>query len=212
MKNPLEMLKKISNLLNVELSEDVAEKVTEKEVEAKEVKIELAQMTLDNGAVIEAETFEEGAEVFIISDEDKIALPVGEYKLEDGQVLKVENEGIISSIGAEAEEEVEAAEEEEMNYATKMELEEVKKMVEEIKEMVSAMDHGKEEMSEQVADVEDAKEEEQLKEELSKPAAKPIKHNPENETSKKQILYSTSRPMDTIDIVMRKLSNIKHKN
>ena len=212
MKNPLEMLKKISNLLNVELSEDVAEKVTEKEVEAKEVKIELAQMTLDNGAVIEAETFEEGAEVFIISDEDKIPLPIGEYKLEDGQVLKVESEGIISSIGAEAEEEVEAAEEEEMGYATKMELEEVKKMVEEIKEMVSAMDYDKEKMSEQVADVEDVKEKEQLKEELSKPAAKPIKHNPENKTNKKQILYSTNRPMDTVDIVMRKISNIKHKN
>lgn len=169
------MLKQISNLLNVELSEDIKET----EVLSEEVKVELAQMTLDNGTVLEAEVFEAGAEVFVVSDEDRIALPVGDYELEDGQVLKVEEEGIIASIGAAAEEEapaeeVEAAEEEEMSYATKMELEEVKEMVQEVKEMVKAMGDHKEEMAAQAE-----AEEEILKEELSKPAAEPIKHNPE---------------------------------
>lgn len=203
MKNPLEMLKQISNLLNVELSEDVKET----EVKAEEVKVELAQMTLDNGTVIEAEVFEAGAEVFVVSDEDRIALPVGEYEMEDGQVLKVEEEGIIASIGAAEEapaEEVEAAEEEEMGYATKMELEEVKEMVKEVKEMVAAMGDKKEEMSS-----EEVSEEEILREELSQPAADPIKHNPETESEKKVNFYSQNRPQTTLDRVMARIANIK---
>jgi len=200
MKNPLEMLKQISNLLNVELSEEVKKT----EVQTEEVKVELAQMTLDNGTVIEAEVFEAGAEVFVVSDEDRIALPVGEYEMEDSQVLKVEEEGIIASIGAAEEapaEEVEAAEEEEeMGYATKMELEEVKEMVKEVKEMVAAMGDKKEEMS---------SEEEILREELSQPAAEPIKHNPESGTEKKVNFYSQNRPQTTLDRVMARISNIK---
>jgi len=204
MKNPLEMLKQISNLLNVELSEDVKQT----EVKAEEVKVELAQMVLDNGTTIEAEVFEAGAEVFVVSDEDRIALPVGEYEMEDGQVLKVEEEGIIASIGAAEEapaEEVEAAEEEEMGYATKMELEEVKEMVKEVKEMVAAMGDKKEEMSSKKVS-----EEEILREELSQPAAEPIKHNPDAGASKKPInLYGQSRPVTTMDRVMNRISNIK---
>lgn len=203
MKNPLEMLKQISNLLNVELSEEVKET----EVQTEEVKVELAQMTLDNGTVIEAEVFEAGAEVFVVSDEDRIALPVGEYEMEDGQVLKVEEEGIIASIGAAEEapaEEVEAAEEEEMGYATKMELEEVKEMVKEVKEMVAAMGDKKEEMSSG-----EVSEEEILREELSQPAADPIKHNPETESEKKVNFYSQNRPQTTLDRVMARIANIK---
>lgn len=202
MKNPLEMLKQISNLLNVELSEDVKET----EVQAEEVKVELAQMTLENGTVIEAEVFEAGAEVFVVSDEDRIALPVGEYEMEGGQVLKVEEEGIIASIGAAEEapaEEVEAAEEEEMNYATKMELEEVKEMVKEVKEMVAAMGEKKEMSQEEQTEVE------MLKEELSQPAAEPIKHNPETESEKKVNFYSQNRPQTTLDRVMARIANIK---
>ena len=197
------MLKQISNLLNVELSEEVKET----EVQAEEVKVELAQMTLDNGTVIEAEVFEAGAEVFVVSDEDRIALPVGEYEMEDGQVLKVEEEGIIASIGAAEEapaEEVEAAEEEEMGYATKMELEEVKEMVKEVKEMVAAMGDKKEEMSS-----EEVSEEEILREELSQPAADPIKHNPETESEKKVNFYGQNRPQTTMDRVMARIANIK---
>lgn len=202
MKNPLEMLKQISNLLNVELSEDVKET----EVQAEEVKVELAQMTLENGTVIEAEVFESGAEVFVVSDEDRIALPVGEYEMEGGQVLKVEEEGIIASIGAAEEapaEEVEAAEEEEMNYATKMELEEVKEMVKEVKEMVAAMGEKKEMSQEEQTEVE------MLKEELSQPAAEPIKHNPETTTEKSVNLYGQKRPETTLDRVMARIANIK---
>ena len=97
------MLNKVKELVGVEASEEV----------------KLAQATLENGTVIESEDFAVGSEVFIVTDAEKVALPVGDYTLEDGEQLKVEEEGVIASIGAAeepteepAEEEVEAAEEE----------------------------------------------------------------------------------------------------
>lgn len=174
--------------------------------------VQLAQATLENGTVIEAEEMSAGKEVFIVTEDERVPLPVGEYALEDGQMLKVEEEGIIASIGAAEEpaeeeveaEEVEAAEEEEMNYATKQELAEVKEMIEEIKAMIK----DKEEMSEVV---EDAKEElqEEVKEELSaqEPVEK-IKHNPEAETKKALNLYGQKRPSTTMDKVLSRISQI----
>ena len=129
------MLNKIKETLGVELSEEV----------------KLAQAALENGTIIEAEEFAEGKEVFIVTEDERVALPIGSYKLEDGQELIIEEEGIIKSIGeaveeapeeAPAEEEVEAAEEEkeEMSYATKEDLAEVKSMIDEIKAMIDKKD------------------------------------------------------------------------
>jgi hypothetical protein len=91
-------------------------------------------MKLENGTVLEAESFESGAEVFIVNEEDRIPVPMGEYEMEDGKILIIEEDGIISEIKEEAEEEeVEVeieAEKEEMEYATKQELAEVKEMIE----------------------------------------------------------------------------------
>jgi hypothetical protein len=54
---------------------------------------------LDGVTILESETFAEGSEVFIVMEEELVALPIGEYELEDGRILIVESEGIISSIG-----------------------------------------------------------------------------------------------------------------
>jgi hypothetical protein len=199
MKNPLEMLKEIKSVLGIELSEDVQDTVQE---------TKLAQMTLENGTIIEAEEFAPDAEVFIVTEEDKIALPVGEYTLEDGMVLIVEAEGIIKEIkeatseeGEEVEEEtpeveVEAAQEE-MSYATKEELAEVKSMIEEIKAMIK----DKEEM---------AAVEEQVKEELSStPAAAPLKHNPEGNVQTKKVTFGQNRPQSIQDRVFARIANIQ---
>ena len=191
MKNPLEMLKEIKSVLG--LSEEVQE-------------TKLAQMTLENGTIIEAEEFAPDFEVFIVTEEDKIALPVGDYTLEDGMVLVVETEGIIKEIkelagedAPEVEEEVEAAQEE-LAYATKEELAEVKSMIEEIKAMIK----DKEAMAVQTAEVES-----KVREELSStPAASPIKHNPEGEVKTKKIVFGNNRPQTTRDIVFNRISNI----
>jgi phosphoglycolate phosphatase-like HAD superfamily hydrolase len=195
-----EMLNKVKELVGVEASNEVT----------------LAQATLENGTVIESENFEAGNEVFIITEDEKVALPIGDYTLEDGEMLKVEEEGIISSIGAaeevkeEESEEVEAAEEEkeEMKYATKEDLAEVKAMIDEIKSMLDPKkEEEKEEMSEDVLE----EKVDEVKEELSsveEPVAK-VTHNPETETKKNLNLFAQKRTMTTADRVLQRISNIK---
>jgi len=198
MKNPTEMLKEIKNLLGIELSEEVKEQeVTTEQVEASS-EVNLAQAKLENGTVLEAEAFEAGNEIFIVTEDEKVPVPVGEYQMEDGMILVVSEEGMIAEIKeAEAEveeEEVEAA----ADYATKEELAEIRTMVEEIKAMIKE--------KEEMAAVE---EEAQLKEELSKPAAAPLKHNPESENKKPQVLFSQKRASSTRDRVFQKIANLK---
>jgi len=77
MKNQ-EMLNKIKTLLNLE--------------------VKLEEMKLENGTLIEADSFEKGKEIFIKTDDEKVAMPVGEYILEDGKLLVVEEEGIIADM------------------------------------------------------------------------------------------------------------------
>ena len=127
-----------------------------------EVKVEMANMRLANGVLLEAESFEAGQNVFLVGEDDeKVAAPVGEHELEDGRVMIVEEEGVIAEIReavAEAvEEEVEqsadeeapvqeemAEEEVEMNYVTK---EEFGAAIDEIKAMIQDMGKDKEEMA-----------------------------------------------------------------
>ena len=195
------MLNKVKDVLGIELSEETQE-------------VKLAQASLENGTIIESE-FEIGSEVFIVTEEELVALPVGEYKLIDGEILIVEEEGIIASIGAveeaPAEEEVEAEDEpkEEMAYATKEELQEVKTMVEEIKALLEPKDQ---EMSDDIST--GVKSEETTtktvyaeKEEMSE--VEKVSHNPEHESKKNTNLYSQKRSSSTLDRVMNKISNFK---
>ena len=197
------MLNKVKELVGIEL-------------ETQEVR--LAQATLENGTVIESEDFAVGSEVFIVTEDEKVALPVGEYTLEDGEMLKVEEEGIIASIGAAEEapeEEVEAAEEEkeEMGYATKEELAEVKKMIEEIKAMLEPKEEMSSEEAEEVTEEatelsEEVKEEVEVELSIEEPIAK-VTHNPEREEKVNLNLYGQKREMTTMDRVFSKIANIK---
>jgi hypothetical protein len=183
--------------------------------------VKLESMKLENGTVIEAEAFEPNQEVFIVTEDERIALPIGEYEMEDGRILVVAEEGVIAEIGEakeeeapeeapaqeeEASEEVEANEEEkeeEMAYATKEELtaamDELKGMIDEIKSMMSPKE---EEMSEEV--VEEVKEEEQVEMSTDEPAAKPIKHNPETKTAEMHKFGKGARK-DTLSRIFDKL-------
>jgi hypothetical protein len=194
-----EILSKIKTYLGEDTA-DIVENIEQSQV------VELAQAKLDNGTVLEAEAFEAGNEIFILTDDEKVAVPVGEYTMEDGQILVVSEEGIIGEIKSESqeeEEEVEASEEVseeleteevEAEYATKEELAEVRSLVEEIKQMIEK----KEEMSEV---------EEQVKEELSEtPATEAITHNPEPK-QKVSLKYAQNRKQSTFDKVMSKIVN-----
>ena len=181
--------------------------------------VKLESMKLENGTTIEAEAFEANQEVFIITEDERIALPIGEYELEDGRILVVAEEGVIAEMrdaseeapaeepqAEEATEEVEANEEEEkeeMGYATKEELSaavaEMKEMIEEIKAMMSP----KEEMSEEPKEAEEVVEEE-VEMSADEPAAKPIKHNPETKTADLQ-KFSKGARKDTLSRIFDKL-------
>lgn len=197
-----------------------------KEVVGLSEEVKLEQQTLENGAILEAESFEAGQEIFIVSEDEKIAVPVGEYQMEDGRILVVAEEGLIAEIKAEEEEveeeeveEVEAKEEleeekEEMAYATKEELAEVKEMIEEIKAMLepkedlSADDLGNL-MTEELAKHEKtelSEVPEEVQEELNQPAAEPIKANPEVQT-KQNFKFANKRRLSTLDRVMNKIIN-----
>lgn len=70
------------------------------------MEVKLAKMMLVDGVtVLEANEFVSGQEVYIVSDEEKIPLPIGEYELEDGKILVVSEDGIIAEIKEVAEEE-----------------------------------------------------------------------------------------------------------
>tara|TARA_R100001015_G_C4596342_1_gene151539 strand:- start:513 stop:1139 length:627 start_codon:yes stop_codon:yes gene_type:complete len=203
-----EILNKIKGIVGVELAEE---------------SVNLAEMKLENGTVLVAEEFKAGEAIFIKSEEEQIALPVGEYKLENDMVLVVKEEGLISEIKEveaekeeEEKEEVEAAElekeeeKEEMRYVTK---EEFTKAVDEIKAMIDKMGKDKEEMSEETA-TEEVKEE--VKEELQETelsatkeeAVEPIKHNPETEQNKKgKFLFGQKRTETTMDRVFSKIAS-----
>ena len=205
---PMEMLNQIKNVLGVDLST--------------EEKVELAQAKLENGTVLEAESFESGKEVFILTDDEKVALPIGEYEMEDGKILVIAEDGIISEIKEGGEEEVVEEEvveqvEEELNeedkYATKQELQEIKSMVEEIKELMKEgkkeeMQKEEELMSHKLTELA-CQEDEALKEELSKPASEPIKHSPEAKQELNKVVYSQKRNLTTKDIVYSKIANFK---
>jgi hypothetical protein len=196
-----ETLSKIAGLLNVDLAEETQQ-------------VSLESMKLDNGTVIEAESFEAGSAVFIATEDEKVALPIGEYNLEDGRVLVIAEEGIVAELreaGNESEEEeVEAAEEEvkeeEMAYATKEELgaamDELKGMIEEVKQMMSPKEEEEMSAEEQVS--EEATEEVEMS--AQEPAAKPIKANPEASVQKDMMKFANNGRKSTLDRVLGKIA------
>ncbi len=212
MKNPIEMLKEIKNLLGVELSENSQEEIQE------DPQVVLAQLKLENGTVLVAEKFEAGESIFIKTEDEQVALPIGEYELEEGKILVVSEEGLIDSIkeaakeeaaeeelseesNEELETELEEEDKEEMKYVTK---EEFAKAVEEIKAMIEkyvAKKNGHEEkMSEEVI--------EDTKEELSAVAPEPVKHNPEAKVDNKVNFHiGSNRTQTTKDRVFDKIFN-----
>lgn len=143
----------------------------------------------DNVTVIEAESFEAGNEVVVVTeDEQKIPLPVGSYNLEDGRVLVVAEEGLIAEVKEKEEEapevevEVEVPAEEEATKEEEMSVEPtqtIKKTIESVvKETFFAeMEALKKENEELKAKLEGKVEVELTTEETD---VEPIVFNPEN--------------------------------
>ena len=197
-------------------SNNVIEKI--KDVLNLNEEVKLEQQALENGTVLEADSFEADSEVFIVTEDERVAVPVGEYQLEDGRILVVAEEGIISEVkeaGEEEVEEVEAEEEdkEEMAYATKEELAEVKEMIEEIKAMLEPKEDLSSEdlgnlITEELSKHELSEVPQEVQQELNEPAADPIMANPEaDSTNKPSFKFAQNRKPSTFDRVLNKIIN-----
>ena len=181
------------------------------------MEVKLAQMKLENGTVLEADAFEPEAAVFIVNGEDRIAVPVGEYKLEDGNILKVDVEGIIAAIEM-PEEEMPANEEEVPTPAEEVEVEAnaeatPKKIVESItKEMFfSEIEKLRNEIAELKgvklsADDQEDLTDADLKSKEVELSVEPLTHSPEVKAPQVQ-KFASNRQMTTQDRVMAKLFN-----
>ena len=170
------------------------------------MEVKLAQMALENGTIIEAEVFEAGASVFIVNEEDRIALPVGEYKLEDGMILIVAEEGIIAEIKeAVVEEETPEAEVEVEVEQEMAEVKEPKRVIESVtKEMFFA---EIESLKKEIEALKLAKTEVAV--ETVELSAEPLTHNPEATTKRELHTFSQNRTRTTFDSVLNKISNFK---
>ena len=183
------------------------------------IEVKLEEQKLENGTVVSAEAFEKGKEIFIVTDDEKVAMPVGEYILEDGRLLVVEAEGMIADVREVSdevpakEEEVEETEDLEEEKKDVVDLELMEKRIQNLEDAIASLkkedvemgvENGglksrtvKEEFTEEVT--------EEVKEELS--AVKPIKHNPEASTpQKKQVQFAKGQFNTTLDRVLSKLN------
>ena len=185
------------------------------------IEVKLEQMKLENGTVVEADSFEKGKEIFIITDGEKVALPVGEYILEDGKLLVSEEEGVIADVREVSDdvpakeettedlEEGELVEEDEMGYDKKMaevgDWEGMEKRIQNLEDAIADLKNDKVEASDDASTLKSRTVKEEFKEEVieavqkeieeklsSEPAAKAIKHNPEGKKESKEMKFSVS--------------------
>tara|TARA_R100000935_G_scaffold21967_1_gene40720 strand:- start:4639 stop:5238 length:600 start_codon:yes stop_codon:yes gene_type:complete len=184
------------------------------------IEVKLDEMKLENGTVVEAESFESGREIFIVTDDERVALPVGEYILEDSRLLVVEEEGMISDVREvsdevpEEEEETEETEDmaDEGNYVTKDSFREMEAKIQNLEDAIADLKSDKVEASDDSSTLKSrtVKEEFSAEKLSSEPAAEAIKHNPEGETLKEmKFVYSPNRIESSLDRILNKINNIK---
>ena len=189
------------------------------------LEVKLEDMKLENGTVITAESFEKDKEVFIVTDDEKVAMPVGEYILEDSRLMVVSEEGMIADV-REVSDEVPAKEMEEEGKEITSDLEEDGKKegyaeedemmrdmmgrIQNLEDAIADLKGDKESKMEEVEEemsIEKPLKSRTIKEEFSEAASAPIKHNPEGKTAKKKVEFAKGRMGATaMDRVLSKLN------
>ena len=195
-----------------------------------DIQVKLEERKLENGTVVEAESFEKGKEIFIKTDDEKIAMPVGEYILESGELIVVEEEGLIADVREvsdevpEKEEETEDLEEGDDEAAVD-DWAGMEKRIKNLEDAVADLKKDKEPRSDETVEAEAEEEnrqiksrtvkeefeasKEEVKEEVKEElASAPIKHSPEGNFKKEaQFHFANKRPMSVLDSVMDKITN-----
>ena len=169
----LDALKKAKSAIDVALGNN-------KEVELKDkAEVKLGQVAMMDGTMIEfeGETLEKDSNVFVMSGEERVPLPVGEYPLDGGMVLVVAEEGVASEV-----KEMEAEEEAEVEMEADAIMDDPKDVDYEAKKKLADAFDKIDKMMAQMSAIEKSikdknAENEKLKAELAKtPEVAPIKH------------------------------------
>ena len=176
-----------------------------------EVKLETMKL-MDGITIFEADAFEMDKEVFIITeDEQKIPVPIGEYDLQDGRILVVIEEGIISEVKEKEEEVVEEAPEVEVEEEVEAEATpSAKKTIESIvKETFFAeIEKLTQENIELKAKLETLSKVDEVTNEVTELAdIAPISFNPENTNEVETFVYGSKRPKTIMDTILEKINN-----
>ena len=128
------------------------------------MEVKLAQEKLVDGTIVEAESFEPGYPVFVVTENGPTPAPMGVHETEGGLMVEVDDQGKIVSVTEKAAEEsaeeasveveIEAAEEEvKVEEEVKAEEEEKPTEMEDIKETMKQMLKLVEEVVKEVAEV-----------------------------------------------------------
>jgi hypothetical protein len=182
-----------------------------------EVKLETIKL-IDGITIFEADTFETDKEVFIVTeDEQKIPVPIGEYELEDGRILVVVEEGIISELKEKADEvEEEVVEEEAKSEEGYKEDEEEMKATPSAKKTIESVvketffaeiEKLTQENIELKAKLENLSKVDEVAVEATELAdVKPISFNPENTNEVETFVYGSKRPRTIMDSILEKIN------
>ena len=142
-----------------------------------DIPVKLEERKLENGTVVEAEAFEKGREIFIKTDDEKVAMPVGEYILESGELIVVEEEGVIADV-REVSDDVPAKEEETEDlaefdpdrYVTVEDWRGMEERIANLEDAIADLKGDKQPKSEKVVEAE-----EQIEDEARQPKSRTIK-------------------------------------
>jgi hypothetical protein len=179
--------------------------------------VNLAQMKLEDGiTIIEAESFEPEFSVGIVTADGIVPMPVGEYKLEDGKILVVAVEGIISEIKEEMPEEVapEVAPEVEVEVEAEAQAPSPKRIVESVSKetFFAEIEKLRTELSAQISEVKAENEALKAEKEVlevklnaQEEGAEPIVQNPEPEQKQEGFTFGQNRPETIQDSVYSKI-------
>lgn len=183
------------------------------------MEVKLEQMKLVDGVtMIQADIFEKGSAVSIMNEDELIPLPIGDYELEDGRMLMVVEEGIISEIKDKVEE-VEEVEEVAPPAAEEMETEVKPSSTQAVKKTIKSVieEQHFSEIEELKKEIELLKTEntelkavtvEEVEEVVELEEVKPIVPNPESQAERVEFKFGRNGFQSMEDKIREKLNNL----
>lgn len=175
------------------------------------MEVKLAELKLVDGVtVLHANEFVPGQEVHILSDMERIPLPIGEYELEDSRILVVSEDGIIAEIKEAVAEEAEEAVEPEAEVPVEATVETVEATPKKIIKSVSE-EHHFAELAKLQSEIDALKlaavEIVETVEEVE--LAKAIVYNPENKNEVNYVDLTPNAPKGMRDRILEEIYNNK---